>query len=644
MRRHLAVALAGVLCLLTGVTACSKDSGPTAALQAFLDGFTNENLDGVQLLDADGVPLTAAAVVEEIKVVTGSLLPSQAKFTIAGEPAVTDNDAEAKVAVDWRVADGVQWQYETTVRLKKQDDTWRVVWSPATVHRDLREGDFLAVRGIRPERGNILDGAGAPIVQARPVVVVGIEPQRITNQASLLAALDSAFKEADVTVDLSDLTERIAAAEPDAFVDVVTLRREVYETIRFKIRDLPGTVFQESMLQLAPTRTFARALLGTVGEVLKEQMDANPGKYVIGDQVGQFGLQEEYDDLLRGTSGVRVVIAGRKNAEGAPEAEPELYFIDPKNGQPLKITLDQTVQNAADAALVGQPNRSAIVAVRISDGAILAAANGPDGGDVNLAFTASVPPGCTFKMVTALGLLDANAVGLDTPVNCPQVYSVEGREFRNSNNFQLGTVPFRVDFAKSCNTAFASLAPKLGGDGLQKAAGSVGIGVPWALGTANFTGTVAANASAVEAAAAAFGQGTTVVSPLALAGATAAVARGSWQQPTLFAEPPAVAPAGQTPAATPPEPTPLNAASIDALRTMMREVVTAGTGTALGDVPGGPVFAKTGTAEFDNNPANTHAWMIGWQGDVAFAVFVEKGGTSTGTAVPIVETFLRGLA
>ena len=46
------------------------------------------------------------------------------------------------------------------------------------------------------------------------------------------------------------------------------------------------------MRQLAPTRAFARALLGTVGEVLKEQMDANPGKYVIGDQVGHFGLQE----------------------------------------------------------------------------------------------------------------------------------------------------------------------------------------------------------------------------------------------------------------------------------------------------------------------------------------------------------------
>lgn len=76
---------------------------------------------------------------------------------------------------------------------------------------------------------------------------------------------------------------------------------------------------------------------------------------------------------------------------------------------------------------------------------------------------------------------------------------------------------------------------------------------------------------------------------------------------------------------------------------MMREVVTAGTGTALKDVPGQPVYGKTGTAEYDNNPAHTHAWFVGWQGDVAFAVFVEQGGSSTASAVPIAERFLRAL-
>jgi cell division protein FtsI/penicillin-binding protein 2 len=76
---------------------------------------------------------------------------------------------------------------------------------------------------------------------------------------------------------------------------------------------------------------------------------------------------------------------------------------------------------------------------------------------------------------------------------------------------------------------------------------------------------------------------------------------------------------------------------------MMREVVTSGTGTALRDVPGKPVHGKTGTAEFDGSK-DTHAWFVGWQGDIAFAVLVEKGGEGAATAVPIVEAFLRNLA
>jgi hypothetical protein len=229
MRRHLAATLAVVLGLLAGLTACSKDPDPKPVAQAFLDGFRQTKLDGVALEDPNGFVLTGAEVVEEIKVLTGDLVPSAAAMSLVGDPQVNEDRAEAKVTVDWKVADGVQWKYETTLKLRKRENGWRVVWAPSNVYRDLKEGDFLAVLGIRPQRGQILDGAGSPIVMARPVVIVGVEPQRITNQAQLLADLDSAFKGAGVAVDLSGLPAQIAAAKPDAFVNVVTLRREVYE-------------------------------------------------------------------------------------------------------------------------------------------------------------------------------------------------------------------------------------------------------------------------------------------------------------------------------------------------------------------------------------------------------------------------------
>ncbi|GAB3859431.1 hypothetical protein GCM10029963_60680 [Micromonospora andamanensis] len=127
-----------------------------------------------------------------------------------------------------------------------------------------------------------------------------------------------------------------------------------------------------------------------------------------------------------------------------------------------------------------------------------------------------------------------------------------------------------------------------------------------------------------------------MVSPLAMTAATAAVARGQFLPPQLLVDP-----APERAAEPGPQ---LKSEPVRAVQDMMREVVTSGSGTALRDVPGEPVFGKTGTAEYDDNPENTHAWFVGWQGDVAFAVFVEKGGSGSGTAVPIAERFLRALA
>jgi cell division protein FtsI/penicillin-binding protein 2 len=238
-------------------------------------------------------------------------------------------------------------------------------------------------------------------------------------------------------------------------------------------------------------------------------------------------------------------------------------------------------------------------------------------------------------MVSTYGLLQKKAVTADTVVDCPRTKKVQGREFKNSHSMALGAVPFRTDFAKSCNTAFVNLAPKLGADGLQAAGTALGLGGEWDLGVQAFSGKVSPGGSATELAAATFGQGQTVVSPLAMASATAAVARGRFQQPKLVLDPAPAKPVADGPA--------LDPAAVEPLREMMREVVTRGTGTALRRVPGKPVFGKTGTAEFQSGSAETHAWFIGWQGDVAFAVMVQKGGAGADTAVPIAAKFLTGL-
>ncbi|MFG2057025.1 penicillin-binding transpeptidase domain-containing protein [Micromonospora sp. NPDC048930] len=640
-RRPVLVALAAAVLAAGALAGCSGEGGPETTVDAFLKGWRSGELQAVGFVDATGAKIPAAEVTKEIRSLSGELADTPPELKRAGDAKITADTATARVQVTWTLPGQVRWAYESPVRLKRGgDDQWQVIWEPTIVQEKLEKGDRLALRRDPAPRAGILDGAGAPIVAPRPVVRVGVQPGEVTDVQALVRQLDAAFRAIRPAltppVDLADLPKRVAEADPGAFVEVVTLRDEAYRQIKPRIYDLPGTKFQSDKLALAPTREFARALLGSVDPAQADDLQAHPDKYVRGDLVGHGGLQGRYDDRLRGVPGLTVVTEHPAPEGTTAPSGVEVFRAEPKPGQPLKTTLDVATQNAADAALRGETRRSALVAVRISDGAVLAAANGPGAAGENLAFGAQVPPGSTFKMVSALALLDKGAVTPEATVACPKTFVVDGRPFKNSDNFALGSVPFSTDFAKSCNTAFASLAPKLGADGLAVAGRTLGLEASWDLGADVFTGKVSANGSATEQAAAAIGQGTTVVSPLAMAGATAAVARGHWEQPKLLLDPAPAKPAPAGPA--------LKAESVAALKAMMRGVVTSGTASALKDVPGEPVYGKTGTAEYDNNPAHTHAWFVGWQGDVAFAVFVEQGGASTASAVPISERFLRALA
>jgi cell division protein FtsI/penicillin-binding protein 2 len=628
LRRAAAVLLA--LIIAAALPACSFFSeGPEKALAAFVKGWQENKLGGLKLLSEDGQPLAGDAAQTQLAKFEGDLAAARPKLKVKGKPKTTDKNASADLAVAWPVVEGVTWEYLTTVRLRKQDDGWRAFFSSATIHPDLHSTDTMKVKRVAAERGAILDGTGQPLVTKRPVVVVGIEPGKTKDVAATIKAFTDVFKAAGVDAgDLKELPGNVAKAKPTDFVTIVTLRKEVYDPIATKISAIPGKATRTDNLVLAPSRVFAHALIGDAREATAENLQKNPGKYQKGDVVGQSGLQQRYDSALRGKSGVSVTIPGAPGTPGKP-----LFTTQPVAGTPLKTTLDVKTQNAADDALAAETKRSALIAIRISDGAVLAVANGPGSADINFALTAQVPPGSTFKTVTALALLDNGSVTATTPVDCPKTWPVDGTVFKNAGDEVLNTVPFHVDFAQSCNTAFASLAPKLGADGLAKTAATLGISVPWDLGADVYTGKVSSGGSAAEQAAAAFGQGTTQVSPMVLAGAAAAVARGQFKQPHLVLDPAPAKPAADGPVLKP--------SSLDALRTMMREVVTDGTAAPLKGVDG--LFGKTGTAEFNNDPNHTHSWFIGYRGDIAFAAFVEDGGLSTTSAVPLAGRFFTKL-
>jgi cell division protein FtsI/penicillin-binding protein 2 len=297
------------------------------------------------------------------------------------------------------------------------------------------------------------------------------------------------------------------------------------------------------------------------------------------------------------------------------------------------------VQAAAGQALGSATKPASLVAVRPSTGEILAVANKP--GGLNRGLLGQYPPGSTFKVVTAAALV-AGGMSPSTKVGCPATTTVGGRSFHNYQHENFGTVALREAFAHSCNTTFAQLAvDKLGEKRLAQVAAQFGFNAPVIAGLPAVRAAFPDNKDDTSFAAAAFGQGQVLTSPLNMAAVAAAAADGVWRSPRLVDASlvsQAVDAAGRK--AEPPHK--LEPAVKSALHSLMPAVVSEGTASGV-NFPSGTA-GKTGTAEYGSgaNPP-THAWFIGYHGDLSFAVIVEGGGTGAEAAAPIAAHFLKSL-
>ncbi len=643
-----------------GATPPSSSSSPSAivspanpadalALQ-FAQAWTKGDLTNVPYLGG----ISGADVQSAYKTIVAQL--QAVSVDVTAQPTQPTGDASifsSVLNVTWHLPGAQTWTYQSTVDVNNVAGSWQLAWKPAVVQSSLGAGDSLQYTRLAPTRATILDGAGQPIVEPRPVVDIGLEAGKVLDPTSTANQMSQILG-----VDAPSLVTRIKGSTSDEFVDVITLREPDYEKVAAQLAPIPGLVLRDLNEQLSPSHDFARSLIGTVGPVTKEIVDASNGRYISGDVGGLGGLEKDFDATLSGSPGFEI------QALHQAASPTVVYTQPPVQGTPLHTTLDQNVEAAADAALSSITNQpSALVAVRVSTGQVIAVANGPDGGGFDTALLGQITPGSAFKIVTTTALLE-QGFSVNTPVTCSPQIVVYGKTFHNYEGEQLGSVPFHTDFAKSCNTAFISLAPKVPGPTLGNTAKTLGIGACWSLGTPAFRGSVSPPKDATDLAATSFGQGSTLVSPVSLAVAVATVARGHYIPPQLVVTgKPADCSSGSTssasagasgsaaasaPAATAPAPTPgpnFPANVITQLHSLMREVVTVGTGSALINAPGGPVMGKTGTAEYGPGATpKTHAWFVGYQGDIAFAVYVQDGQSGGTVAAPVALSFLQNLA
>ncbi len=618
-----------VTVLLVSTAACTGDDAPDGDDPAEAATRVAEDLAaglGEGTIDVDVTGVEAEKAQRALEKLTDGMGDATADVSVTGV-TVTGQEATADLEWTWTIPGSEPWSYTAPATLAGGGDSWALRWSPELVEPSLKRDESLDVDTVAARRGDITGADGAKLVTERPVFRFGIDKARAKPARQPAAARDLA---ALLDIDQGAFVKQVREAGDQAFVEAVVLREsDATPAIRSGAADIDGAGVLTDRVPLAPTKEFARAILGSVGPVTAEMVEEEDSPYVAGDEAGLSGLEARYDEQLRGTPGVVVQAV---DGEGG---ERTLHRVKPVPGTPLRTTLDPRLQQQADDILANVGPASGLVAIRPSDGAILAAASGPGSEGYNTATYGQYAPGSTFKIVSALGLL-RSGLDVSSTVPCTSTITVDGKGFKNYDDYPsggLGDIPLRTALANSCNTAFISQAGELDDATLQDAAAALGLGVDHDLGFPAYFGSVPKSASETEHAASMIGQGKVLASPMSMAAVVASVVEGATVVPVLLPE-------HETDGTTPSQP--LTAQEAGQLRTMMRQVVASGSGAPLGDLPGPPALAKTGTAEYGSGePLPTHAWMVAAQGDLAVAVFVERGDSGSGTAGPLLEAFLR---
>ncbi len=332
---------------------------------------------------------------------------------------------------------------------------------------------------------------------------------------------------------------------------------------------------------------------------------------------------------------------------------------DKKNpGDHVTTTLDVDLQTAARKAIGAY--YGAVIATDVKTGEVLAMVSTPDYDPneltsvlikaaedetssvlVNRAINGLYPPGSTFKIITAMEyLMEHDHDVSDFKFNCSGSVTIEGIRIRCYHGVKHGTVDFEKAFAKSCNSAFATIASSLDWDQFDALTQQLMFGqtLPFELTTSVSSMVQSENSDLEAKLQAGIGQGSTLMTPFHLNLITCAIANGGvLQYPYVLKSVETVD--GQTTQAftSPGSATLMDETIAETLTEMMTQVVEQGTATKLSGLAY-TVAGKTGSAEY-NSEGESHAWFTGFapadDPQIAVTVILEGAGSGGDDAAPV---------
>ncbi len=429
-------------------------------------------------------------------------------------------------------------------------------------------------------------------------------------------------------------------------------------------------VIRAPALRADPHNSRARARLKAIEP---GELSDRVGKVLLGARRGTKGFQRTYPEgrcvsHLTGynsRSGLQRALRDALLGVGAYEKPWAELLEGPRRGNDVTLTVDLEAQELATRLM--RRRRGAVIALDARDGGILALVSAPGydpelilgskwdyelfredpkAPELNRGLQGLYPPGSVLKILTLAAALDLDRVTPNTELSCPGEYTVEGARITCPRSH--GTVDVSHALQVSCNIAFAKMAERVGAADFRRYVkrfhllDAFKLPLPSKMGK---MGDLTGPDGRVILAETAFGQGPTLVTPMAIARLTLTIANGGRAvQPYLVA---CVSGADGRVLATG-QGRDLGAAiSPETARTvagMMVRVVEGGTGRSA-RIRGVSVAGKTGSAE--NPQGAPHSWFTAFapadDPRVVVTAIVENGGTGSESAAPIVRQVMQQL-
>lgn len=600
--------------------------------------------------------------------------------------------------------------------------------------QELAERTSLRFVFEQAPRGFIFDREGRPLVRNRTALTVALDVSRVASDRKDQVVRDIA-RALDMTQDeVREIVEddRIGPHTPRPIA--LDVDKETVIALREHPEQFPGVDHLEIPVREYPMGALASHVIGHIGEIGADELEEREerraraleqGKtlrqYRAGDLIGKVGIERMYEDGLAGRPGIkRIAVDVRGEPVGQPTGDP------PQRGWDAILTIDAAVQAAAEDALEkgvklargltdpesGKKYKApagAVVALDPRNGEVLALASNPDfdpnlfvgstprdelaklnAPDANMPFlnraiAEAVPPGSTFKPLTAAAAWNHDPELPNRSFTCPGFYKVGNQLFRDWTPKGHGTVGLSRSLAESCDIVYYTIGVEMNarskdiGEPVQDLARQFGFGrrtgvdllgehgglVPdaeWKWNHFSYAQTFDRRWFPGDAANLAIGQGFLQTTPLQLANAYAAIAnRGTIYRPhvlkclaELDVSQSVVVDDACDEGRTPDSAEPKVESRVDVapgalafLESSMKGTVQ-GDGTAANAFSGFPldkvsVAGKSGTAQM--KPKQSFAWFaaIGKAGDreIVVVALVEEAGSGSQIAAPIVRRVIE---